>query len=98
MDGTPGELIRLQDLAKIYGGGTAAVSALRGVTLHLREGEFVAIMGPTDRSRQRPAGGGEPPTHAQGRLAALRCAGPEVIAIGGGASESFQGEMPHKAG
>ena len=47
MAGAPGELIRLQDLTKTYGRGSAAVGALRGITLAIDEGEFVAIMGPS---------------------------------------------------
>jgi len=40
-------LIQLQGVTKIYGEGTAAVHALRGVDLRIDEGEFVAVMGPS---------------------------------------------------
>ena len=40
-------LIEVQDLTKIYGEGPAAVKALAGVSLTVRRGEFVAIMGPS---------------------------------------------------
>jgi putative ABC transport system ATP-binding protein len=40
-------LIDVQDLAKVYGRGAAAVHALEGVNLTIDEGEFVAIMGPS---------------------------------------------------
>jgi putative ABC transport system ATP-binding protein len=40
-------LIEVSDLKKIYGEGAAAVEALRGVSLRVRSGEFVAIMGPS---------------------------------------------------
>jgi len=40
-------LITITNLTKIYGSGEVAVHALRGVDLHVRRGEFVAIMGPS---------------------------------------------------
>jgi putative ABC transport system ATP-binding protein len=40
-------LIELQDLTKVYGTGQAAMQALRGVSLRIEEGEFVAVMGPS---------------------------------------------------
>jgi len=38
-------VIRLWNLTKIYGEGEAAVAALRGVSLSVYEGDYVAIMG-----------------------------------------------------
>jgi putative ABC transport system ATP-binding protein len=38
-------ILRVQDLVKVYGQGEYAVEALRGVTLEIREGELVAVMG-----------------------------------------------------
>jgi len=40
-------LIDVRDLTKVYGEGTTAIRALRGVSLVVRRGEFVAIMGPS---------------------------------------------------
>jgi putative ABC transport system ATP-binding protein len=40
-------LIEVRDMTKVYGTGDMAVHALRGVSLDVRRGEFVAIMGPS---------------------------------------------------
>lgn len=40
-------LIRTQDLAKEYRMGSTVVPALRGVTLEIARGEFIAVMGPS---------------------------------------------------
>jgi putative ABC transport system ATP-binding protein len=40
-------LVELQGVSKVYGSGTAAMQALRGVSLRIDEGEFVAVMGPS---------------------------------------------------
>jgi len=40
-------LIRFDDVQKIYGTGEAAVAALAGVSLSIRRGEFVAVLGPS---------------------------------------------------
>jgi putative ABC transport system ATP-binding protein len=38
-------LLQLSGVTKVYGSGHAAVHALRGVDLRVRDGEFVAVMG-----------------------------------------------------
>jgi putative ABC transport system ATP-binding protein len=46
-DSVGAPVIELARITKIYGSGDLAVGALRGVSLVIREGEFVAIMGPS---------------------------------------------------
>ena len=43
----PQPLLELQEVSKVYGMGTAAMHALRGVSLRIDSGEFVAVMGPS---------------------------------------------------
>jgi len=40
-------LIELKGVTKVYGTGQAAMHALRGIDLHIEEGDFVAVMGPS---------------------------------------------------
>jgi putative ABC transport system ATP-binding protein len=40
-------VVELRNVTKTYGTGSAAVHALRGVTLRIAAGEFVAVMGPS---------------------------------------------------
>ena len=40
-------LVELRGVTKVYGSGTAAMQALRGVGLRIDEGEFAAVMGPS---------------------------------------------------
>jgi putative ABC transport system ATP-binding protein len=45
--GTKTRLIELRQVTKVYGSGPAAMHALRGIDLHIEQGDFVAIMGPS---------------------------------------------------
>ncbi len=40
-------ILRLEDVGKTYRSGSLEVAAVRGVTLTVREGEYVAVMGPS---------------------------------------------------
>ena len=40
-----GEILRVENLTKIYGEGENAVRALDGVSFSVQKGEFVAVMG-----------------------------------------------------
>ena len=40
-------LVELRAVTKVYGSGTAAMQALRGIDLRIDAGEFVAVMGPS---------------------------------------------------
>lgn len=44
---SPGTLLELRNVTKIYGQGEVQVKALAGVDLRIARGEFVAVMGPS---------------------------------------------------
>ena len=57
--------LELLDVSKVYGDAQLAVQALRGVTLTVHEGEFVAVMGPSGSGKStllQLAGGVESPS------------------------------------
>jgi putative ABC transport system ATP-binding protein len=41
------EVIRMDQVTKVYRSGSLAVAALRGISLTIQEGEYVSIMGPS---------------------------------------------------
>jgi len=40
-------MIKLQDITKVYPMGKRELTVLRGITLHIKQGELVAVMGPS---------------------------------------------------
>ena len=68
-------LIQVQDLTKTYRFGELEVHALRGVSLLIRKGEFVAIMGPSGSGKStfmNILGFLDQPTHGEYLLEGIR--------------------------
>jgi putative ABC transport system ATP-binding protein len=40
-------IIELKNITKMYGSGQAAFYALKGIDLHIKKGDFIAVMGPS---------------------------------------------------
>jgi putative ABC transport system ATP-binding protein len=71
-------ILELDDVVKSYGSGTTEVRALRGVTLTVEAGEFVAIMGPSGCGKSTMlhlAGALETPSAGSIRVAGRELAG-----------------------
>jgi putative ABC transport system ATP-binding protein len=84
------ELIQLENVTRIYQVGETEVRALDGVTLHIHQGDFVALMGPSGSGKStllNVVGCLDPPTSGVYRLA-----GEEVQ----GLSESRLAEIRQK--
>jgi ABC-type lipoprotein export system ATPase subunit len=61
-------ILELRDVQRVHGSGATAVHALRGVTLHVGEGELVAVMGPSGSGKSTMlnlAGGLDRPTRGE---------------------------------
>src|SRR5438552_6048519 len=74
-------ILELDDVVKSYGSGTTEVRALRGVTLSVEAGEFVAIMGPSGCGKSTMlhlAGALETPSAGSIRVAGRELAGLDV--------------------
>jgi putative ABC transport system ATP-binding protein len=66
-----GDIIEIQDLRKVYTVGKVEVSALRGVDLNVKRGEFLSIIGPSGSGKStlfHIIGGLTPPSQGKVRV------------------------------
>ena len=65
------EILRCENLSKIYGSGNACVKALDGISFSVEAGEFVSIVGPSGSGKStllHILGGVDKPTEGRVRI------------------------------
>src|SRR5215472_4752593 len=78
-------ILEFDDVVKSFGSGQTEVRALRGVTLNVAEGEFVAVMGPSGCGKStllHLAGALESPSAGSIRVAGRDIAGLDAAGRG----------------
>jgi putative ABC transport system ATP-binding protein len=74
LDGQDGASVVARDVTRRYGDDTTAVDALRGVSLEVRRGELVAVMGPSGSGKStlmHTLAGLDMPTHGSVKIAGI---------------------------
>src|SRR5437762_1269692 len=95
-------VLELLEVSRVHGSGATAVHALRGISLHVAAGEFVAVMGPSGSGKStllNIAGGLDSPTTGdvigEGLAIARALVGPRRLLLADeptGALDSVTGE------
>src|ERR1700710_1073063 len=81
-------MLEFDDVVKSFGDGTTEVRALRGITLSVDEGEFVAVMGPSGCGKStllHLAGALEAPS-----AGSIRVGGRELAGLGSAACSELR--------
>ncbi|GLI26414.1 nitrate/sulfonate/bicarbonate ABC transporter ATP-binding protein [Agromyces rhizosphaerae] len=82
--------IHLDDIHKTYGSGPGAVHALDGFTLHIDEGEFVAVLGPSGCGKSTALRIGAGLEQADAGEASIGGTTPAELGATGGLAVAFQ--------